>query len=63
MFHAAANLDLLRKKNKEKKIERLAVKTINGGRRKKFDQMHFIPSILSSLATLEVPGCTKSPLA
>ena len=34
------------------------------GRRKiKFDQMHFIPSILSSLASLEVPGPTKSPLA
>ena len=30
----------------------------------KFHQMHFIPSILSdSLASLEVPGPMKSPLA
>ena len=27
----------------------------------KFDQMHLIPSILSSLASLEVPGPTKFP--
>ena len=29
---------------------------------KKFDQMHLIPSVLSSLAFLEVQVPTKSPL-
>ena len=73
-LHAAVNHDfcsaggcvLKRIKRNDRKVrsEKKKRRFDRKGRRKiKFDQMHFVPSILSSLASLEVPGPTKSPPA
>ena len=72
-LHAAVNHDfcsvggcvLKRIKRNDRKVRSEKKRRFDRkGRRKiKFDQMHFIPSILSSLASLEVPGPTKSPPA
>ena len=73
-LHAAVNHDFcsaggcvlkrIKRNNRKVRSEKKKRRFDRKGRRKiKFDQMHFIPSILSSLASLEVPGPTKSPPA
>ena len=59
----------LRKRKSEELIGTVEVKTKNKimtgkiEEKKKFGQMRFHPFIPSNLATLKVPGPTKSPLA